>query len=78
EISGKDTPELLGVARFLIKPYLLEGVINLEKQTQITDSARLADAISAVLVNRLRDGVYRAFRDSQMQGAVEAGAPGTT
>lgn len=78
ELSGKDVPELLGVARFLIKPYLVEGTINLENQTQITDSAQLADAISAVLVNRIRDGVYRAFRDSQLQGAVEAGAPGTT
>lgn len=78
EVSAKDVPELLGVARFLIKPYLLEGNIVLEDNTQITDSAQLAGAISAVLVNRIRDAVYRIFRDSQLQGAVEAGAPGTT
>lgn len=78
ELSSKDVPELLGVARFLIKPYLLEGTVALENNTQITDSAQLADAISAVLVNRIRDAAYRIFRDSQLQGAVEAGAPGTT
>lgn len=78
EISAKDVPELLGVARFLIKPFLAEGTIVLEDNTQITDSAQLAGAISAVLINRIRDAVYRIFRDSQLQGAVEAGAPGTT
>lgn len=78
ELSGSSVPELLGVARFLIKPLLLEGTIAMEQNAQITDSAQLEGAIRAVLINRMRDGVYRAFRDSWLQGAIEAGAPGTT
>lgn len=78
ELSAKDVPELLGVARMLVKPFIVEGTIALEQNTQITDSAQLSEAISAVLVNRIRDAAYRIFRDSQLQASVEAGAPGTT
>lgn len=71
-------PETLGVARFLVKPTFIGGIVNIVDNTNSLSSHELENDIKAVLVNRIRDVAYRLYRDSEFQAVVESGAAGTT
>lgn len=71
-------PESFGVARFLLNSILVEDSVNAALNVGSLNSASLEDDVSAMLLNRIRDVVYRMYRDSKFQAVVESGAAGTT
>ncbi len=73
---NSEGPELLGVGRYLVYPYYESGLIDMAADINSIRSAdRIAD-IQSVLVNRIRDVVYRMYRDSQYIAAAAAMAGG--
>jgi hypothetical protein len=67
-----DVPEIEGIARFLIRPWFRHTHLHLPDHiNSLTSHERLAD-VSAVLVNTLRNGVYDAFRESNIKTALDA------
>jgi hypothetical protein len=81
-VSAKDTsgivPEILGVARFLVKPYFEHFVLNVNDVIDSLKSHERAEDIQAVLVNKMRDMAYRMYRDSGYKAAADALAGGMT
>ena len=71
-----DTPEILGVARFLVQPFYEHQDLNMLVQVDSVKSAERAADIQAVLVNALRDLSYRMYRDSGYKAAADALAGG--
>lgn len=71
-------PEVLGVGRWVVQTKLIEDTIDADLNVASLTSAELSSDISAMIVNRLRDMVYRLYRDSHFQAVVESGAAGTT
>ena len=71
-----ETPEILGVARFLVKPYFAEETLDIATQIDSIKSHERAADIQAVLVNKLRDLAYRMYRDSGYKAAADALAGG--
>lgn len=71
-------PESLGVGRHLVNSMLIEESVDAAANVGSLNSSDLEDDISAMLVNRIRDVVYRLYRDSKFQAVVESGAAGTT
>ena len=71
-------PESLGVGRHLVNSLLIEESVDAAANVGSLNSSDLEDDISAMLVNRIRDVVYRLYRDSKFQAVVESGAAGTT
>lgn len=74
--SVSETPEILGVARFLVKPYFAEKTIDMATAIDSIKSHERAADIQAVLVNELRDLAYRMYRDSGYKAAADALAGG--
>lgn len=65
-------PEIEGIARFLIHPWFRHDDLHLpDRINSITSADRIAD-VQAVLVNALRDGIFEAYRDSNIQTALDA------
>ncbi len=67
--KGVEGPTLRNVARFLVTPVYVPAVLDV---TSFTDSVRSQDRaadIRAGLVNRLRDDVWKAYRDSNLSAA---------
>lgn len=72
-----DSPEILGVARYLVKPFFEKGTLDV---TQVIDSLKSSERpqdIQAAIVNKLRDMAYRMYRDSGYKAAADALAGGT-
>jgi hypothetical protein len=74
--QSNDSPEILGVARFLVKPFFEKATINMVTAIDSVKSHERAADIQAVLVNKLRDMVYRMYRDSNYKAAADALAGG--
>lgn len=70
------TPDILGVARFLVKPFFEEKNLNVATAVNSLTSHERAADIQAVLVNQLRDMAYRMYRDSNYKAAADALAGG--
>lgn len=65
-------PELEGIARFYVYPWHRSETLHLPDHIQsVKTSERIAD-ISELLVNHLRDGIWEAYRDSNIQTAMDA------
>ena len=79
-VNAKDgmaeTPEILGVARFLVKPHFEHSVLNVATEVDSLKSFERAADIQALLVNKIRDMAYRAYRDSGYKAAADALAGG--
>lgn len=74
--SLQDNPAILGVSRYLIKPFFEKANLNVATMiNSLTSHERAAD-IQAVLVNRLRDIAYRMYRDSGYKAAADSLAGG--
>ncbi len=72
--SSEDTkvPHIEGIARFLIKPWFRHIDLHLPDHIQsLTSHERIAD-VQAVLVNTIRDAVYDAHRDTNIQAVLDA------
>lgn len=69
-------PEILGVARFLVTPVYEHEVLDVSTVIDSIKSHERAADIQAVLVNKLRDMVYRMYRDSGYKAAADALAGG--
>jgi hypothetical protein len=70
------TPDVLGVTRFLVQPFYERKTIDVAKVlNSISSKDRPAD-LQAVLVNYIRDTVYRMYRDSGYKAAADALAGG--
>lgn len=76
--SATQVPEILGVARFLVKPYFAEKTIDMATAIDSIKSHERAADIQAVLVNELRDLAYRMYRDSGYKAAADALAGGVS
>lgn len=71
-----DVPAILGTGRYLLKPFYHEAIIDVEKDIDSLNSQDRPADISALLVNKLRDVVYRMYRDSGYKAAADALAGG--
>lgn len=71
-IDGDLTPEIEGIARFLIHPWFKETTIHLPDIINSLTSADRINDVQAVIVNTLRNGIYAAYRDSNIQTALDA------
>ena len=71
-----DTPEILGIARYLVQPFFEHVDIDVAAEINSIRSFERASDIQAVLVNQLRDMAYRMYRDSGYKAAADALAGG--
>lgn len=71
-IAEDMTPEIEGIARFLVRPWHRKLDLHLPDHiNSIKSQDRIAD-VQAVLVNAIRDGVYDAYRESNIKTALDA------
>jgi hypothetical protein len=79
-VSAKDglheTPDILGVARFLVQPFFEKATLEVDKEVDSLTSIDRPAAIQALMVNKLRDMAYRMYRDSGYKAAADALAGG--
>lgn len=71
-----DSPEILGIARFLVQPFFEHEDLDINTMIDSIKSHERAADIQAVLVNKLRDMAYRMYRDSGYKAAADALAGG--
>lgn len=65
-------PEIEGISRYYVYPWFRHEEVHLPDHIQsIKTSERMAD-ISELLVNLLRSGIWEAYRDSNIQAAMDA------
>lgn len=70
------TPEVLGIARLLVKPQYISDTLDMATAiNSLTSHERAADT-QAVLVNKLREMIYRMYRNSNFKAAADAQAGG--
>jgi hypothetical protein len=67
-----DQVEVLGTGRHLVTPVYVEDTIDFETAIDSLTSHQRADDIMAVLVNKIRDVAYHAYRDSGYKAAADA------
>ena len=67
-----DTPEILGVARFLVNPAFREVTMNVQDLVNSLSSNGRLDDVRATLLNMIRDMAYRMYRDSGYKAAADA------
>lgn len=67
-----DTPEILGVARFLVNPAFREVTLNTQDVVNSLSSNSRLDDVRATLLNMIRDMAYRMYRDSGYKAAADA------
>ena len=73
-----DSPEVLGVARFLITPFYEKQEVNVNTLTNSVRSADKDADISGALISLIRNLVYRMYRDSGYKPAADALAGGNS
>ena len=66
-----------GMARYLLRPFFEQRKLDMEAAINSVKSHEKALDVSAVLVNALRDMVYRMFRASRYQAALDVLTGGT-
>jgi len=67
-----DTPEILGVARFLVDPFFEAKSVDVSEMTASVKSAERDADIQGALVSLIRNVVYRMYRDSGYKAAADA------
>lgn len=73
ELPANDLlPEVEGIARFLVRPWFRETVLDLRKVVRSLKSHERVLDIQAALVNVLRNDVYDAIIESNYQTALDA------
>jgi len=74
--TGHGMPTIEGIGRHVIVPFYEETDLNIKDAINSMTSAEKAQDISAVLVNAIRDVVYRMYRYSGYQIAIDASSNG--
>jgi hypothetical protein len=74
--SSGDGPDVMGVGRFLVRPSYEFATINMATAVDSIKSQDRAADIAAVMLNKIRDMVYRLYRDSNYKAAADAMAGG--
>lgn len=67
-----DSPEILGVARFLVDPFFESASVDIADITNSIKSAEKDQDIQGALVSLIRSMVYRMYRDSGYKAAADA------
>lgn len=67
-----EPPALLGVGRFLVRPTYFGETLNVADSVDSRTSHERAKDIQAVVVNKLRDVVYRMYVESGFKAAADA------
>ena len=75
-IPGGATPEILGVARMLLEPTYFTEELDVATVINSVVSHEKAADIQAVMAQKIRDIIYRLYRDSSYQAVVESQAGG--
>lgn len=70
-------PSVEGIGRHLVRPFFERSTIVVPDIVASLASQERAEDVSAALVNKLREVVYRAYRDSGYQPALDAITGGT-
>lgn len=70
-------PSVEGIGRHLVRPFFERNTIVVPDIVASLASQERAEDVSAALVNKLREVVYRAYRDSGYQPALDAITGGT-
>ena len=73
---GHGTPVIEGVGRHVVVPFFEESDLHLNDVINSIKSKDRAEDISAVLVNKIRDVVYRMYRDTGIQTALDTSSWG--
>lgn len=71
-----NSPDVLGVGRFFVRPTFFYEKIKMMDILNSLTSTNLKEDIQSALVNKLRDYVYRAYRDSDYIPSADALAGG--
>jgi hypothetical protein len=74
--SAADTPEILGVSRFIVQPAYIEKNLEIDSSTDSLSAHQRAADIQATLVNCLRDIAYTLYVQSGYKAASDALAGG--
>jgi hypothetical protein len=74
--SAADTPEILGVSRFIVQPAYMEKNLTIDSAVDSLSSHQRAADIQATLVNCLRDMAYTLYVQSGYKAAADALAGG--
>jgi hypothetical protein len=70
-------PSVEGIGRHLVRPFFERTTIVVDDIVASLNSQNRAEDVSAALVNKIREVVYRAYRDSGYQPALDALTGGT-
>lgn len=65
-------PDLLGVGRFFVRPTYFEDTIDMNVAVDSLTAVQRPLDIQAALVNKIRDVVFRLYRDSEYKAADDA------
>jgi len=74
--SIHDSPEILGVSRFLVTPFFENHKLDVSTEIDSLRSFERMNDLQSLLVNKLRDIAYRMYRDSGYKAAADALAGG--
>jgi hypothetical protein len=74
--SIHDSPEILGVSRFLVSPFFENHQLDVRLEIDSLKSFDRMNDLQSLLVNKLRDIAYRMYRDSGYKAAADALAGG--
>lgn len=77
-LPNHPVPEILGVARMLIEPTVINEPLDVAAVINSVTSHEKAADIQAVMAQKIRDVVYRLYRDSGFQAVVESQAAGVS
>ena len=65
-------PDLLGVGRFFVRPTYYEEMIDMAVEVDSLTAVQRPLDIQAALINKIRDVVFRLYRDSEYKAADDA------
>jgi hypothetical protein len=71
DLTG-DTPEILGVARYLVTPVYLEETLDMATAIDSLKSSDRAEDVVALLINKIRDVAIRMYTTSGYKAASDA------
>jgi hypothetical protein len=74
--SAQDTPEIMGVSRFVVQPAYMYKPLNISTSLDSLSAHQRAADIQATLVNALRDMAYTLYVQSGYKAAADALAGG--
>lgn len=65
-------PDMLGVGRFFVKPTYFTEALDVNALVDSLNSSDRANDTQAALINKIRDYVFRMYRDSEYKAAADA------